>query len=88
MIRERGNSGGADPAEPPTIAALVDEYNGILTVICAYTTLVSAELTPWNPCQRDLDEINVSVRRAAEITRRLARLAAEDAPDTFDVRSH
>lgn len=58
-------------ADSAAIAALVDEYNDILTAIGGYATLVSAELAPWNPCQRDLDQINVAVRRAADVTKRL-----------------
>ena len=54
------------------IAAIVDEYNDILTAIWGYTTLVSAELAPWNHCQKDLDRIGVAVKRAAEVTKRLA----------------
>lgn len=75
------------PVDTAAIAGIVHEYAVVLADICEHTARASAELAPWNPCQRELDRINVSVQRAAEVTQRLAQLADDDLRESSRVHS-
>jgi signal transduction histidine kinase len=59
------------------IAAIVDQFNNILTVISGHAALMEGSLVPGDPYQEDLTEINASLSRAAAVTRRLSQLAEE-----------
>ena len=74
MARAYRSDRAIDAAE---IAAIVDQFNNILTVIGGHAALMEGSLVPGDPYEEDLTEINASIARAAAVTKRLSQLAQE-----------
>ncbi len=51
------------------------DFNNILQAILGYAQLAAEQLDPSNPTRRDLEDIQVAARRAAELTRQLLAFA-------------